>query len=201
MKLARVSNPANQDNHDTGERLLRYCIRNSHWSIFEMVHWTVEIETSRAVSAQLLRHQSFRFQEFSQRYASVAAIKGEGSDIFEPIELRLRGDTNRQGSKDEVLDNSELQELVNGVLADSEYVYDKLLAEGVAPECARMVLPLATRTRLYMCGNVRSWIHYLNVRMPDSAQKEHRLVARAISRLFEEEFPITHAAAITVVHE
>lgn len=190
---ARVSSPQNQTNLDTGSKLLSYCIRNGHWSVFEQASMTVEITTSRAISAQILRHRSFSFQEFSQRYAKAGGT--------EPVELRLKGSTNRQGSIEDHLLSFEW----NGVMTEAggavdEHIaacsglYESLLDAGVAPECARMVLPMCTQTRLYMTGSVRSWIHYLKQRLSSHAQKEHRLVAEAIAGIFADQFPITHRA-------
>jgi thymidylate synthase (FAD) len=177
---ARVSNPSNQDNHETGERLLQYCIRHGHWSVFETASMTVEVVTSRAIAAQLLRHRSFTFQEFSQRYA-------EASD-FEPVQLRRQAGTNRQSSSDdfgsEKLTN-EVREHINDAIDNYEY----LLEKGVARECARMILPLCTQTTLYMTGSVRSWIHYLQQRLSEHTQLEHRQVAQEVQRIFAGEFP------------
>lgn len=183
---ARVSNPNNQLNVATGERLLKYCIRHGHWSVFETVSMTVEIQTSRAIAAQILRHRSFSFQEFSQRYA----VATGGS---EPIELRWKAGTNRQGSGGLSLD-PEADALVAASIAKSEETYAALIGSGVAPECARFVLPLATKTTLYMTGSVRSWIHYLGQRLSLHAQKEHRLVAEAIDSIFALQFPSTWSA-------
>jgi thymidylate synthase (FAD) len=178
---ARVSNPKNQENYDTGHKLLAYCLRNGHWSVFEMADWTVEIETSRAIAAQILRHRSFSFQEFSQRYAEVQG--------FEPVELRTQDPKNRQASGNKVDDwalNREVAETLDICLKS----YDLLLSNGVSRETARMVLPLCTRTKLYMKGNVRSWIHYLKVRTGNGTQKEHQEIARMIGHLFEIQFPV-----------
>jgi len=183
---ARVSNPNNQMNMDSAPRLIAYCIRNKHWSIFEQASMTVEIKTSRAIAQQILRHRSFSFQEFSQRYAVVAA----GS---EPIELRIKGSTNRQGSLDEVA-GPILAEKAQAAVEESQRAYEDLIAGGVAPECARMILPLATKTTIYMTGSVRSWIHYLEQRCSSHAQKEHRLVAEAIRDIFDQQFPATAEA-------
>jgi len=184
---ARVSNPVNQGNHDTGERLLRYCIRNGHWSVFETASMTLEITTSRAIAAQILRHRSFTFQEFSQRYACA-------SD-FESVELRKQAESNRQSSS-EVIDNEKLKREVREYLCDAVDNYNYLIEKGVARECARMILPLATQTTLYMTGSVRSWIHYFEQRRSDHAQKEHRQVADAAWEIFRAEFP-TISEAIT----
>jgi thymidylate synthase (FAD) len=160
-----------------------------------MVDWTVEIETSRAIAAQILRHRSFNFQEFSQRYATVDQL---GDEMIQMVELRPRAATNRQGS-DEV--NSlpfphSLKTMVVNHLSNCKELYRRLIEEGVAPECARMVLPLATTTRLYMKGSVRSWIHYFAVRASSHhAQKEHRVLAEKVFELFERQFPTAEAAA------
>jgi thymidylate synthase (FAD) len=176
---ARVSNPSNQGNHDTGERLLRYCIKNGHWSVFETASMTLEITTSRAIAAQILRHRSFTFQEFSQRYACA-------SD-FESVELRRQADNNRQSSS-EIIESDKLKREVLEYLCDAVDNYNYLLEKGVARECARMILPLATQTTLYMTGSVRSWIHYFQQRRSDHAQKEHRQVADAAWEIFQTEF-------------
>lgn len=183
---ARVSNPSNQLNVETGEKLLRYCLRNGHWSIFETASMTVEIETSRAIAAQILRHRSFTFQEFSQRYAVATE--------FEPVELRSQDLKNRQGSG-EVLreDGSMLGALISCHLQTMKNLYDELIQAGVSKETARMVLPLCTRTTLYMTGSVRSWIHYFEQRCSPHAQKEHRLLAEEIrDQWFKSLFPTIH---------
>lgn len=201
---ARVSNPKNQGNIETGPRLIRYLIDHHHWSPFELASMCVEIETSRAIAQQILRHRSFSFQEFSQRYADVSAL---GDDLFEPVEIRVKNPGgNRQGSivpdsapivKDWCPwpgEDVEAGYAVQGVIQVAERGYKKLLEAGVAPESARFVLPLCTRTRLYMTGTVRSWIHYLQIRCDPHTQKEHRLVAEEIKRIFCETFPITTEA-------
>ena len=185
---ARVSNPSNQLNTATGPKLLAYCIKHGHWSVFEQAAMTVEITTSRAIAAQILRHRSFAFQEFSQRYAEVAQI--------EPIELRKQAASNRQSSM-EVIQNFEITHLVEGVISECVTAYNTLLDAGVARECARMVLPLATQTTLYITGSVRSWIHYLQVRSDEYTQKEHRLVAEKIREIFKTQFPATAEALWT----
>jgi thymidylate synthase (FAD) len=177
---ARVSNPSNQLNKETAPRLLAYCIKHGHWSIFETASMTVEIETSRAIAAQILRHRSFTFQEFSQRYAVAQG--------FEPVELRRQHPTNRQASG-EVINDPKLAESVDEAISKCSRVYDILINEGVSKETARMILPLCTTTRLYMTGNVRSWIHYLEQRTADGTQKEHREIALAIKAIFTEKFP------------
>jgi len=185
---ARVSNPSNQDNHETGERLLRYCIRHGHWSVFETASMTVEITTSRAIAAQLLRHRSFTFQEFSQRYAEVSAI--------EKPELRKQAVQNRQSSV-ELVDDPIIAGKVRGIIGQAQHVYTQLIEAGVARECARMILPLCTQTTLYMTGSVRSWIHYLEQRLSEHTQLEHRQVAQEIERIFATEFPTIHNAIKT----
>lgn len=189
---ARVSNPANQLNTETGERLLRYCIRHGHWSVFETASMTLEIKTSRAIAAQILRHRSFTFQEFSQRYA-------EASD-FEPIELRMQADKNRQSSS-EVLSNEKLTNEVREYINDAIDNYEYLLEKGVARECARMILPLCTQTTLYMTGSVRSWIHYFQQRLSEHTQKEHREVAQAAHEIFKQQFPTISNAINTQTTE
>lgn len=193
---ARVSNPSNQGNTETAPKLIRYLIDNKHWSPFEMVGMCVEIVTSRAIAQQILRHRSFSFQEFSQRYATATE--------FESVELRKQGTKNRQGGEevfDPVLIDSTEDDIV--LLASEDIrlhlkscnaLYDRLLKAGVAKECARFILPLTTQTRLYMNGTVRSWIHYLEQRCDGHAQKEHRLLAESIRQIFVEQFPQTAAA-------
>ena len=180
---ARVSNPLNQLNTETAPRLLKYLIDHKHWSPYEMVSLTVEIKTSRAVAAQLLRHRSFSFQEFSQRYSQ--------STSLESIEWRLQGQTNRQvGEQEEELDSS-LSFQVSELQEQSLNIYNKLLKKGFAKECARMILPLNTSTTIYMMGTTRSWIHYLELRTKEDTQKEHRNIANEIKNIFIKEFPVT----------
>jgi len=179
---ARVSNPSNQMNDATAPKLLEYLVRNSHWSPFEQVDLTMEIETSRAIMAQILRHWSCRFQEFSLRYSEVA----EGID-WSHVEARKKGDTNRQGSLD--VDDSQTAAM-RLACQTAERSYQTLLEAGIAPECARMVLPLATPTRAYMKGSVRTWMTYFYQRLDSHCQKEHRLVANQMFALFKGEFPI-----------
>ena len=171
--IARVSNPSNQDNEKFAG-LLKYCIKHNHWSVFEQSSMTLEIETTRAIAAQILRHRSFTFQEFSQRYADSTAL----GKIAVP-EYRKQDLKNRQNSTDD-LDPFEKQkfELQTETLFSSAVaLYEQMLTLGVAKECARMVLPLATPTRIYMTGSCRSWIHYINLRSAHGTQKEHRDVA------------------------
>ena len=187
---ARVSNPANQLNVETAPRLLRYCVKHGHWSIFETVSMTVEIVTSRAIAAQLLRHRSFTFQEFSQRYAV--------STNYEDIELRLQDKLNRQASGELFKDRTSYL-MASRVIAEAFAAYENLIKNGVSKETARMVLPLCTQTTLYMTGNVRSWIHYFTIRCAEGTQKEHREVAQAIKEIFNQQFP-TVADAINESH-
>ena len=177
---ARVSNPSNQLNTETASKLLSYCIKHGHWSIFEMVDMCVEIKTSRAIAAQILRHRSFSFQEFSQRYSEVTQI--------EPIQLRKQAEKNRQSSE-EVIDDVVLNNVVQYSIKQSLQTYEKLIQQGVAKEQARMVLPLATQSTLYMKGSVRSWVHFLQLRTKEDTQKEHRDIALEIQKLFIKQFP------------
>ena len=189
--MARVSNPANQNNTETSARLIKYLIDHKHWSPFEMVNMCVEISTTRSIAAQILRHRSFSFQEFSQRYAKVAAV----SVI---PELRLQDHTNRQNSIEAVgVDKERLKGLVDCIdnhFASSMFLYEELLEAGVAKECAREVLPLATPTTLYMNGTIRSWIHYCQLRCANGTQKEHQMIARDAWKLLEEHVPNVCAA-------
>ena len=183
---ARVSNPSNQMSLLTAQKLLAYCIRHGHWSIFEQASMTVEIQTSRAISAQIIRHRSFCFQEFSQRYAP--------SDSPEPVELRTQDRVNRQGSGDS-FDQDWAYDAVAKSVDLAFKTYRQLLQEGVSRETARMVLPLCTQTTLYMTGNIRSWIHYFEQRCAKGTQKEHRAIAVAIrDTIFAIEFPHIHNA-------
>lgn len=178
---ARVSNPSNQLNIETAPKLINYCIKNKHWSIFEQVDFAVEIKTSRAIAAQILRHKSASFQEFSQRYAEVTE--------FEPIELRLQGKTNRQVG-DESINDEEFNILINNHVTNSKHLYDGLIKRGVAKESARFILPLSTQTTLYMKNNIRNWIMYFDVRCSSHTQKEHRLIADKIkNEVFIPNFP------------
>ena len=187
--MARVSNPANQHNTETSARLIKYLIDHKHWSPFEMVNMCVEIETTRSIAAQILRHRSFSFQEFSQRYAEVTLRP-------ELPEMRRQDLKNRQNSVDDLsLETlAECDQLVASALVTSQRAYNKLLELGVAKECAREVLPLATPTRLYMNGTVRSWIHYCQLRCANGTQKEHQMIARDAWKLLEEHLPNVCAA-------
>ena len=189
--IARVSNPSNQDNENYAG-LLRYCIKHNHWSVFEQSTMTLEIETTRAIAAQILRHRSFTFQEFSQRYADSSLL---GSTIPLP-ELRRQDTKNRQNSIDD-LDPFEVQLLEKQMITlfdSSMALYQQMLKRGVAKECARNVLPLCTPTRIYMTGSCRSWIHYINLRSAHGTQKEHMQVAEACKKVFIEQFPTVSEA-------
>jgi len=183
--IARVSNPSNQDNEKYAG-LLKYCIRHNHWSVFEQSTMTLEIETTRAIAAQILRHRSFTFQEFSQRYAASTAL----GDIDLP-ELRKQDLKNRQNSTDdldpEMVEKFEKQMIT--LFSSAKSLYEQMLSQGVAKECARMVLPLCTPTRIYMTGSCRSWIHYINLRSAHGTQKEHMEIAEACRKVFTEQFP------------
>ena len=182
--MARVSNPANQSNTETSARLIKYLIDHKHWSPFEMVNMCVEIETTRSVAAQILRHRSFSFQEFSQRYAKVAAVS------VMP-ELRRQDHTNRQSSINDIPTKTKdvMDEMISRLFCQAENVYNELIEAGVAKECARDVLPLATPTKLYMNGTIRSWIHYCQLRCANGTQKEHQNIARGVWKLLEEHLP------------
>ncbi len=188
--IARVSNPANQENEKYAG-LLKYCIKHNHWSVFEQSSMTVEIETTRAIAAQILRHRSFTFQEFSQRYADTKLLEA----IVLP-ELRRQDSKNRQNSIDdldpEVVDK--LNKQMKTLFSSSSALYNQMLECGVAKECARMVLPLCTPTRIYMTGSCRSWIHYINLRSAHGTQKEHMVIAKAVKDVFVEQFPAVSEA-------
>lgn len=180
---ARVSNPSNQLNTETSDKLINYCIKHQHWSIFEQAYCTFEIETSRAIAAQILRHRSFTFQEFSQRYSTATKL--------ENLQYRKQGKTNRQVGDEEypISQNLDVAVLVNEAQRKCLEAYDTLIESGVARECARMVLPLNTQTTLYMSGSVRSFVHYLQLRTKEDTQKEHREVALEMKKIFCETFP------------
>lgn len=180
VHVARVSNPENQMNVETSERLIRYLIKHAHWSPFEFVDMTVKIVTRRSIAAQILRHKSFSFQEFSQRYSVATEI--------EPIELRLQAEKNRQSSAD-VVKMPVLEGVIEHAIDRAVVAYNLMIQNGIAREVARDILPLATQTTLYMKGSVRSWIHYLQLRMDRTTQKEHRLIAEAIYAIFADKFP------------
>lgn len=182
---ARVSNPNNQDN-EKFSGLLKYCIKNQHWSIFEQAFMTLEITTNRGIAAQILRHRSFTFQEFSQRYASTDFL-GE----IELPELRRQDDKNRQNSIDDLdpvlVDKLERQMVT--LFSSANSLYQQMLSAGVAKECARFVLPLATPTKIYMTGSIRSWLHYIDLRSSNGTQKEHMDIANNCKEIFVEQFP------------
>ena len=182
---ARVSNPENQKNVETAPRLLKFLIKHGHWSPFEMVDMTVEIKTSRAIAAQILRHRSFSFQEFSQRYSEAQSL--------EKLELRKQADKNRQSSS-EAFQDSQLHAKVREHLAKSLSLYKNLISKGVAKESARMILPLTTETTIYMKGSARSWIHYIDLRTKENTQKEHREIAEECKNIFKQNFPTTSEA-------
>ena len=188
--IARVSNPQNQSNPAVAG-LLGYCIKHGHWSVFEQAHMTVEIETTRGIAAQILRHRSFTFQEFSQRYANTNLL----GEIPVP-DLRSQDLKNRQNSNDDIPEEQtkRLQDQIARYFAEGLDLYNELIREGVAKECARFVLPLATPTRLYMTGSVRSWIHYIDLRSAHGTQKEHMVIAEECRNIFKEQFPITSEA-------
>ena len=182
---ARVSNPNNQDN-DNYAGLLRYCIKHHHWSIFEQAYMTLEVETTRAIAAQILRHRSFTFQEFSQRYAQ----SNELGKIQLP-DLRRQDTKNRQNSIDDVdpFVKQKLEAQMITLFSSAQSLYNQMIQEGIAKECARMVLPLCTPTRIYMSGSVRSWIHYIELRSANGTQKEHMDIANECKSIFIKTFP------------
>ena len=188
--IARVSNPSNQDNQDYSG-LLKYCIKHQHWSVFEQSSMTLEIETTRAIAAQILRHRSFTFQEFSQRYA-----KSNELGKIELPDLRRQDDKNRQNSIDDLdpFVQQKLEAQMITLFSSAQSLYNQMIEEGVAKECARMVLPLCTPTRLYMTGSCRSWVHYINLRSAHGTQKEHMDIAEACRKVFTEQFPTVSAA-------
>ena len=189
VRMARVSNPANQDNDETAPRLLRYLIKHSHWSPFQMATMCVQIETERDIAAQILRHSSFAFQEFSTRYAK--------TDIAYAPHQRLQDHKNRQNSIDE-LDpymQSYWAERIGDSIALSFGLYEEMLQEGIAKETARRILPLCTPTTLYMCGSLRSWIHYIQLRSANGTQLEHQEIALACRGIFAQQFPVIAEAA------
>ena len=187
---ARVSNPSNQMNVETAPKLLKFLIKHKHWSPFELVDMCVEIKTSRAIAAQILRHRSFSFQEFSQRYSL--------ANEFEDIELRLQGDKNRQVGEKLLPTNTDAYDNISHLIAESmsisQHCYDTMIENGVAKEVARMILPLATQTTMYMKGSLRSWIHYIELRTEQNTQKEHREIAEKCKKIFIKKFPVISEA-------
>ena len=184
--VARVSNPKNQDNPNVAG-LLKYCIKHHHWSIFEQAFMTVEIETTRGLAAQILRHRSFTYQEFSQRYADSSML----ADEIPLPKLRRQDEKNRQNSIDDVntLVVQDFNAKMQKHFVDGMHLYKEMLDAGIAKECARFVLPLATPTRIYMTGSVRSWVHYIDLRSAHGTQKEHMDVAEGVRSIFCEQFP------------
>ena len=189
--VARVSNPNNQENPNVSG-LLKYCIKHNHWSVFEQAHLTVEIETTRGIAAQVLRHRSFTFQEFSQRYADSSLL---GKEIPLPA-LRRQDDKNRQNSIDDIdpLTQQDFEIKMQRHFVNGMHLYKEMLDAGIAKECARFVLPLATPTRIYMTGSCRSWIHYIDLRSAHGTQQEHKEIAEACREVFVEQFPIVSEA-------
>tara|TARA_E500000081_G_scaffold153624_1_gene188413 strand:- start:594 stop:1229 length:636 start_codon:yes stop_codon:yes gene_type:complete len=189
--VARVSNPKNQDNPNVAG-LLKYCIKHGHWSVFEQAFMTVEINTTRGLAAQILRHRSFTYQEFSQRYADSSML----GEVIPLPELRRQDDKNRQNSIDDIdpLMVQDFNVKMKKHFVDGMKLYKEMLDAGVAKECARFVLPLATPTRIYMTGSVRSWIHYIDLRSAHGTQKEHMDVAEGVRGIFTEQFPVVAEA-------
>lgn len=195
VEIARVSS-SRKDKKAKPEGLLNYLIKHKHFSPFEHSYLTLEINTSKAIGIQLIRHRSFTFQEFSQRYQDVNQL----DDMFEPIELRKQCDDNRQSSS-EVFDpiirmesTTEASEVIISLLGKIKSVYNRLLEAGVAREQARMILPLSTKTKIYMTGSIRSWIHFFDLRDDEHAQKEIQLVAKEGKKIFSEQFPVISRA-------
>ena len=184
--VARVSNPKNQENPNYA-KLLGYCIKHNHWSVFEQSFMTLEIETTRGLAAQILRHRSFTYQEFSQRYADSSLL----SETIPVPELRRQDTKNRQNSIDDIDDwtQTKFDKKMTRLFTQSMDLYKEMLEAGIAKECARFVLPLATPTRLYMSGSCRSWIHYITLRSANGTQKEHMDIAEACKKIFVEQFP------------
>ncbi len=188
--IARVSNPNNQQNENF-TKLLQYCIKHEHWSVFEQAYMTLEIETNRGIAAQILRHRSFTFQEFSQRYASSTQL----GTIPIP-NLRRQDNKNRQNSIPDLSDEitNYFEEKIKNHFKDSQLLYEEMLKDGIAKECARFVLPLATPTKIYMTGSCRSWIHYIKLRTGHGTQKEHMEIANGCQKIFKQIFPVVSAA-------
>ena len=185
--VARVSNPHNQESFHTARGLLKYCIKHEHWSIFETAGMTLEINTNRGIAAQIIRHRSFTYQEFSQRYADTKLL-----DQNIPVpELRRQDEKNRQNSTANLPPGlvADYDKKIKEHFDNSMHLYNQLLDNGVAKECARFVLPLSTPTRIYMTGSCRSWIHYVNLRSSHGTQEEHRLIAEDVREVFKDVFP------------
>ena len=194
--IARVSNPKNQSNDDF-TKLIGYCIKNEHWSVFEQAYMTLQIETTRGIAAQILRHRSFTFQEFSQRYADSRQL----GEIPIP-ELRRQDNKNRQNSiadlPKEVINT--FNKKIKQQFDQNKELYEEMLEAGIAKECARFVLPLATPTRIYMTGSCRSWIHYINLRTGHGTQKEHMDIAQECKNIFSKEYPVVSSALNWINH-
>ena len=188
--IARVSNPKNQENNDF-TKLIGYCIKNEHWSVFEQAYMTLQIETTRGIAAQILRHRSFTFQEFSQRYADSRQL----GEIPIP-ELRRQDNKNRQNSISDLSEEVIIQfnKKIKHLFNLNKELYEEMLEAGIAKECARFVLPLATPTRIYMTGSCRSWIHYINLRSGHGTQKEHMDIAKECKNIFSKEYPVVSSA-------
>jgi thymidylate synthase (FAD) len=189
---ARVSNPKNQTNTETAPKLLRYCLKNKHFSIFEMANMCVEINTTRAISAQIIRHRSLSFQEYSTRYSDVSEI---GSPTVP--QLRRQDLKNRQNSVDDLTADEvgAYYRRISQLFEDAEHLYREMVSNGVAKECARSILPMASPTRLYANGTLRSWLHYIQLRESHGTQLEHMQIAKEIKAIFTEQFPIIAEAA------
>ena len=188
--IARVSNPKNQDNQDFS-RLLSYCIKNEHWSVFEQSFMTLQIETNRGIAAQILRHRSFTFQEFSQRYADSSQL----GEIPIP-NLRRQDLKNRQNSISDLPEELK-KKYINKIkehFKKASILYEEMLDAGIAKECSRFILPLATPTRIYMTGSCRSWIHYIKLRSANGTQEEHKQIAIDCRKIFKANFPIVSKA-------
>ena len=194
---ARVSNPNNQENEKIAG-LLKYCINHQHWSIFEMAFMTLEINTTRGLAAQILRHRSFTYQEFSQRYADSTLL----ADTIPMFDLRRQDTKNRQNSIDDIdeFTKQEFEIQIQRYFAEGMDLYQAMLDKGIAKECARFVLPLATPTKLYMSGSVRSWIHYIQLRSANGTQKEHMDIANECKCIFAGQFPVIAEALGWVAH-
>ena len=190
---ARVSNPKNQANTKTASKLIKFLIKHKHWSPFELANMCVEIKTSRGIAAQILRHRSFSFQEFSQRYSQALEIEG--------LELRSPAEKNRQSSSEALDKKHEAYKIAKSSMELAMASYKHLLELGVAKECARAILPLNTETTMYMNGTVRSWVHYINLRTEENTQKEHRDIANAIKNIFIDNFPNVSEALGWKLHE
>lgn len=193
-RMARVSAPKNQDNMNTAPKLLRYLIAHHHWSPYEMANMCVEINTTRAISAQIIRHRSFSFQEFSQRYADINEL---GSAVIP--HLRRQDYSNRQNSIDDLTseDVANFYRRISQLFEDTEHLYREMVSQGIAKECARNILPLGTQTKIYMNGSLRSWIHYLQLRTSNGTQAEHKQIAEEIKQIFCAQFPVIGEAVFS----